>query len=161
MTSSSIAGTPTAPDVHDRLLYLFHRIRVATADAVANELSDLELTGTHALILESLHELGEAGAAELARRCLVSRQALSAPLDRLEKRGLISRPASDHSARLRPTTLTDEGRAVVATVRSRVGALEQRSREIFDSARLTEFEAMLESYASFWDNALESGTRHG
>ncbi|MCP9984811.1 hypothetical protein [Actinomadura madurae] len=65
--------------VLDRLMYVMHRIRVSTADAVTATLADLDLTGTQALILESLYEIGEAGGAELARRCLVSRQALSAP----------------------------------------------------------------------------------
>lgn len=139
--------------VLDRLMYVMHRIRVSTADAVTATLADLDLTGTQALILESLYEIGEAGGAELARRCLVSRQALSAPLDKLEKRALVSRPASHHSARVRPISLTREGRAVAEQVRERVAALEEQSRSPFEGARLDDFKGMLEAYAEFWEQA--------
>lgn len=147
--------------MEDRLIYLMHRIRVSTSDAVGAALADVGLNGTQGLIIESLDELGEVGAAELARRCLVSRQALSVPLDKLEQRGLVTRPASDHSVRVRPVSLTDEGRAVAETARRRVAALESASRESFDAEDLQRFTAMLETYAKFWDDAAATGGRHG
>ncbi|WP_432825924.1 MarR family winged helix-turn-helix transcriptional regulator [Dactylosporangium sp. CA-092794] len=156
--------TGVVPDrlVVDRLIYLMHRIRVSTSEAVGAALADVDLNGTQGLIIESLYELGEVGAAELARRCLVSRQALSAPLDKLEQRGLVSRPASHHSARVRPVSLTAEGRAVAEVARRRVAALETASREIFGTEDLQRFTAMLERYAQFWDDTAEAaGGRRG
>ncbi|MEU5095384.1 MarR family transcriptional regulator [Streptomyces sp. NPDC020996] len=141
----------------ERIMYLLNRIRVHTADVVASALSDLELTGTQALILETLLERGPTSAAELGRRCLITRQALSAPLNALERRGLVSRPRSDVSARQRPSSLTDSGRETAVSVRERVLRLERGSVQSFTAEERAALEELLRRYADFWTG--QAGSR--
>jgi DNA-binding MarR family transcriptional regulator len=143
----------------DRLMYLFHRVRVATGDAVAATLADLELNGTLALVLETLYEQGETSAAELARRCLVSRQALTAPLNQLESRGLVRRPEPAPGARVRPTTLTADGRKLAVEARSRILQLEQRSRAAVEEFGVPEIRTVLERYIASWEQLTETQAR--
>ncbi|GAB2915166.1 MarR family winged helix-turn-helix transcriptional regulator [Streptomyces heilongjiangensis] len=142
----------------ERIMYLLNRIRVQTAEVVASDLSDLGLTGTQALILETLLERGPTSAAELGRRCLITRQALSAPLNALEQRGLVSRPRSDASARQRPSSLTDRGREVAASVRRRVLQLERGSVQSFTAEERATLEQLLRRYADFWSGQAGSPT---
>lgn len=141
-----------------RVMYLIHRARVATADAVGDALADLELNGTLSLILETLYELGEASAADLARRCLVRRQALTAPLNELERRGLIRRPESATNVRVRLIALTEQGRALTEQVRERVQRLEGASLSAFEPAELPVLLELLDRYAGSWER-LAGGRR--
>jgi DNA-binding MarR family transcriptional regulator len=141
----------SAESTVDRTLYLIHRTRVATADAVADVLSDLQLNGTLALILESLYELGAAPAAQIARRCLVTRQALTAPLNDLQRRGLVQRPESAANVRVRPTELTESGREVALEVRARIRQLERAAMAEFDPAEVHALRVMLGRYAVAWE----------
>lgn len=131
-------------------MYLIHRTRIATADAINAALAELGLNGSLALILETLYELGETSAAELARRCLVTRQALTAPLNDLQARGLVHRPDSATSIRVRPTALTAEGRELTKTVRRRVRKAERASLASFGSDELAELRTLLSRYAEAW-----------
>jgi DNA-binding MarR family transcriptional regulator len=135
----------------ERIMYLIHRTRVATAEAVNAALADLGLNGSQALILETLYELGETSAAELARRCLVSRQALTAPLNELQARGLVRRPAPATNVRVRPTALTAEGRELTKIIRRRVRKAERASIASFDSGELAGLRSLLTRYAEAWE----------
>ena len=141
-------------------MYLIHRSRVATADAINAALADLDLNGSQSLILEILYELGETSAAELARRCLVTRQALTGPLNILEDRGLVRRPDSVTNVRVRPTALTAEGRALAKTARRRVQKAEQESIARFDQDELAELRRLLTKYAQAWETLAAAAAPH-
>jgi DNA-binding MarR family transcriptional regulator len=141
----------TQQETTERIMYLIHRTRIATADAINAALADLGLNGSLALILETLYELGETSAAELARRCLVTRQALTAPLNDLQARGLVHRPDSATSIRVRPTALTAEGRELTKTARRRVRKAERASIASFGSDELAELRTLLTRYAETWE----------
>jgi len=141
----------TAQETTERIMYLIHRTRIATAEAINAELADLGLNGSLALILETLYELGETSAAELARHCLVSRQALTAPLNDLQARGLLHRPDPATNVRVRPTALTAEGRELTKTVRRRVRKAERASIASFGRDELAGLRSLLTRYAEAWE----------
>ena len=148
------AATPQ--ETTERIMYLIHRTRIATAEAVNASLADLGLNGSLALILEALYELGETSAAELARRCLVSRQALTAPLNDLQARGLVRRPDPSANVRVRPTALTAEGRELTKTVRRRVRKAERASIASFGSDELAGLRSLLTRYAEAWEELADT-----
>jgi len=155
LRSASAAGEPA-----DRTMYLAHRARIATAEAVAGVLSDLRLNGSLGLILETLLELGEASAAELARRCLVTRQALTAPLNELQDRGLVHRGESAAGAKIRPVTLTVEGRALTEIVRDRTHRLERAAEREFTDDELATLRILLDKYAVGWERLATQAPVH-
>jgi DNA-binding MarR family transcriptional regulator len=145
----------------ERIMYLIHRTRVATADAINAALADLGLNGSQALILETLYELGETSAAELARRCLVSRQALTAPLNELQARGLVRRPDPATNVRVRPTALTTEGRELTKTIRRRVSKVERASLASFGGDEQAGLRSLLTRYAESWEELARGATSTG
>jgi DNA-binding MarR family transcriptional regulator len=145
------SGSDEGQETVQRTMHLIHRAKVATADTVNAGLSDLGLNGTLALMLETLYELGPLSAAELARRCLVTRQALTGPLNQLQARGLVERPESATNLRVRPTALTAEGRALTKVVRRRVRKAERLSIAPFTEAELAALRELLVRYAVSWE----------
>jgi DNA-binding MarR family transcriptional regulator len=139
-------------------MYLIHRTRIATADAINAQLADLDLNGTLALIIETLYELGETSASELARRCLVTRQALTAPLNDLEARGLVQRAEPATNVRVRPTALTQDGIALARAARRRVKKAEQRSLRSFDALELRDLRELLTRYTLAWEQLAVAGS---
>ncbi|MEU4227561.1 MarR family transcriptional regulator [Nonomuraea sp. NPDC026600] len=138
-------------------MYLIHRVRVATAETINIALADLDLNGTLSMLLEVLYELGETSAAELARNCLVTRQALTAPLNELERRGLVHRPEPSTAVRVRPITLTAAGRELAETARRRVREAERRSIASFPPDDLARFRGLLARHAAAWEDLARDG----
>lgn len=157
MASSS--GPPGGQPA-DRTMYLVHRARVATGEAVSGVLSDLQLTGTLGLILETLLEVGEASAAELARRCLVTRQALTAPLNELRSRGLVQHAAAGADARTRPLALTAQGRTVTETVSDRTRRLEAAAERELAADEMATLRILLDKYAAGWERLVSQPQVH-
>jgi DNA-binding MarR family transcriptional regulator len=141
-----------------RIMYLIHRTRVATADAINAQLADLGLNGTLALLVETLYELGETSASELARRCLVTRQAVTAPLNDLEARGLVRRPEPAANVRVRPTALTQAGLELAKAARRRVKRAEQESLRSFDPSELRELRELLTRYTLAWEQQSDAAS---
>jgi DNA-binding MarR family transcriptional regulator len=152
----TIRATVPTEQITDRTMYRLHRARVATAEAVNATLSDLKLNGTLTLVLEALDELGEASAAEIARRCLVTRQALTGPLNELQNRGLVQRPESSANVRTRPVALTALGREVSADVRGRIARLEHDAAAGLTSDELAALRDLLTRYAAGWERIAEA-----
>lgn len=156
----ALSSAPAAGEPADRTIYLVHRARIATAEAMAGVLSDLRLNGSLGLILETLLELGEASAAELARRTLVTRQALTAPLNELQARGLVHRDESAAGVKTRPVTLTAEGRALTEIVRDRTHRLERAAERDLDDDELATLRVLLDKYAAAWERLAMSPPVH-
>ncbi|MEO3855446.1 MarR family transcriptional regulator [Acrocarpospora sp. B8E8] len=135
-----------------------HRIRIATGEAVSTMLADLGLNGTLALIVETLDETGPVSAAEIARRTLVTRQALTDPLNELQRRGFVDRPPVNANAHTRPVALTDEGRALAETLRERMHLIEDRAISDMTAGEVATLRSLLARYASGWEQlAADSG----
>ncbi|TVT10175.1 MarR family transcriptional regulator [Amycolatopsis bartoniae] len=155
---SQRASRPTGK-ISDRTMNLVHRIRVATGEAVGAMLADLDLNGTQALILETLGETGATSAAELARRALVTRQALTSPLNELQSRGLVARPPGNVNARTRPVALTEDGLALVAALRERMRLIEDSATAGFAAGEIETLRTLLARYATAWEQLAADGPR--
>ena len=71
------------------------------------------LTGPQLVILQEISNLGEVTAGEVARAVSLSQATLTGILERMEKRGLLSRRRSDHDKRRVMVRITDSGKKVL------------------------------------------------
>lgn len=153
MTSSD-----SADYIASRFIYLVHRGESASTEVVSSALTDLELNGTHGLMLEVLGIHPGISAAQLARYCRVSRQAVLVPLGLLESRGLVSKTVMGEKARVKPLALTAEGARVAALVRARVAALEAQVVARFSEGERELLRELLGRYAEAWDGIRTAGS---
>ena len=106
--------------------YLLTRVGAALrTQVVTTVLEPLNLAFPQYICLRMLsHEPGLSNA-ELARGASVSRQAMNIVLQRLEDRGLVTRPDSVSSGRALPTELTQAGLDLLARTDAGVAAAER------------------------------------
>jgi DNA-binding MarR family transcriptional regulator len=106
--------------------YLLARVGAALRTQVVTTVLDpLDLAFQQYICLRMLsHESGLSNA-ELARGASVSRQAMNIVLQRLEDRGLVTRPDSVSSGRALPTELTQAGLDLLAQTDTGVAAAER------------------------------------
>ena len=71
------------------------------------------LTGPQLVILQEISSLGEVTAGEIARAVSLSQATLTGILERMEKRGLLSRRRSEHDKRRVMVRITDSGKKVL------------------------------------------------
>ena len=71
------------------------------------------LTGPQLVILQEISNHGEVTAGEIARAVSLSQATLTGILERMEKRGLLSRRRSDHDKRRVMVRITNDGRRVL------------------------------------------------
>jgi len=71
------------------------------------------LTGPQLVILQEISNLGEVTAGEIARAVSLSQATLTGILERMEKRGLLSRRRSKHDKRRVMVNITDSGKKVL------------------------------------------------
>ena len=71
------------------------------------------LTGPQLVILQEISNLGEVTAGEVARAVSLSQATLTGILERMEKRGLLSRRRSEHDKRRVMVRITDSGKKVL------------------------------------------------
>jgi DNA-binding MarR family transcriptional regulator len=95
--------------------YLLARVRSNMWNLVSQQtMAELGITSTQASILFMLGSGKCLAAAELAREYGIDASAVTRLIDRLEKRGLLSRVRSDEDRRVVRLSLTDEGYALAA-----------------------------------------------
>lgn len=120
-------SAPTTPVLADDLLLLVTRLgrrlrRVAAADAV---------TPTQRSILTTLERQGACTHGELAVVERVRPPTITAAVDRLEARGLVTRTRDATDRRVARVTLTPAGRTLLTEARrARTAYLEQRLRAL-------------------------------
>ncbi|CAN5384032.1 MarR family transcriptional regulator [soil metagenome] len=112
--------------VDQPLGYLLNRVGAALrTQVVTTVLEPLDLAFPQYICLRMLsHESGLSNA-ELARGASVSRQAMNIVLQRLQDRGLVTRPDSVSSGRALPTELTQAGLDLLARTDAGVAAAER------------------------------------
>lgn len=127
-----------------RISYLVGRadriLRYELEDALADE----NLTINALTTLSVLASRPGLSSARLARRALVSPQAMNKVIRSLEQRGLIERSTGAEGGRARATVITDEGIRVLAKVEERVDQAEAR---FLDGLTETEREQLRASLA--------------
>jgi DNA-binding MarR family transcriptional regulator len=95
--------------------YLFARVRSAMSNEVNQyTMAELGITSTQASILFMLATSKCMAAVDLAREYGIDASAVTRLIDRLEKRGLLSRVRSQEDRRVVKLDLTEEGYALVA-----------------------------------------------
>ncbi|AEA60449.1 MarR family winged helix-turn-helix transcriptional regulator [Burkholderia gladioli] len=111
-TSSSARGLSlSAYPINDSVGYLLSRVRSLMTNLVTQRTqTELGITGTQASMLFMLAVGKCSTAAELAREYAIDASAVTRLLDRVEKRGLLSRVRSHEDRRVVRLELTDEGR---------------------------------------------------
>jgi DNA-binding MarR family transcriptional regulator len=97
--------------------YLLSRVRSTLWNLVTQHtMADLGITSTQASIMFMLASGRGLAAADLAREYGIDASAVTRLIDRLEKRGLITRVRSEEDRRVVRLALTDEGRALAAQI---------------------------------------------
>lgn len=89
-------------------------------------LRPLELSTPQYACLELLRRSPGASNSELARGAFVTRQAMNTLLRGLQERGLVTRPSTVDTGRVRPTTLTPEGEQLLDEAVAAVAGIEER-----------------------------------
>lgn len=109
-----------------RLLVYIKRAEQATQAAKEAAVREVGITAVQQAALSVLSDNPGINPAELARRCLVSPQAMNSLLGRLEARGFIQRSPHPHHGSLVEIKLTEPGRAVFEEADALVAKVEQR-----------------------------------
>jgi DNA-binding MarR family transcriptional regulator len=108
-------------------LLALQRAAHATVQALAAELTDLDLTGSEINALANLADGRGRTVSELGAATGTRPTTLTSVLDRLERRGLISRGSLPADRRAVLIELTSAGRATAATIRQAVSDLDRRA----------------------------------
>jgi DNA-binding MarR family transcriptional regulator len=109
-----------------RIGYQLKRAHQAFCQVVDDALRQVGLTTAQYAVLGFLEDAGELSNAELARRCYVTPQTMNQIVASLETRHIVQRAAHPTHGRILQTSLTQQGRHLVAQAHQRVGAVEAR-----------------------------------
>ncbi len=99
--------------------------------AKSGALRDLDLSVAAYAALLAIDRTPGISPAGLARECLVTPQAINSVLKTLTERGLVERTPHPWLRHATETTLTDQGRTVLAEADERAGSVEQRLADAF------------------------------
>ncbi|KVG65746.1 MarR family winged helix-turn-helix transcriptional regulator [Burkholderia pseudomultivorans] len=112
-SSQSPASVLSSYQMNDSVGYLMSRVKSLMTNLVTQRTQEeLGITGTQASMLFMIAVGKCSTAAELAREYGIDASAVTRLLDRVEKRGLLSRVRSIEDRRVVRLELTDEGRAL-------------------------------------------------
>lgn len=109
-----------------RLLVYVKRAEQATQAAKEAAVREVGITAVQQAALSVLSDNPGINPAELARRCMVSPQAMNSLLGRLEARGYVQRSPHPHHGSLVEIKLTEPGRAVFEEADALVAKVEHR-----------------------------------
>jgi DNA-binding MarR family transcriptional regulator len=108
------------------LSYLVGRLDRVVRSAIADVVREQALSVGQYTVLSVLGHRGELSNAQLARRSLVSPQAMNEVLLNLETRGFVERHGDPTHGRIRQTILTEMGRAALDICNGRVAEVEAK-----------------------------------
>ncbi|MDF1749025.1 MAG: MarR family transcriptional regulator [Alphaproteobacteria bacterium] len=109
------------------LIRRLHQIHTAL---FAQECGDQNITPVMYSVLSALQQTGAVDQTTLANAVAIDKTNMTDILDRLKKRGLIKRRVSTSDRRIRLTTLTDEGREMLAVLDARAKRAHERTIEV-------------------------------
>lgn len=120
------------------------RVKALMTEALDQQLAPFDITAAQYIILTSL-ALGEAdSAATLCRGISYDPGAMTRMLDRLERRGLISRVPHPNDRRAANLELTDEGRAVYPQLKAVSMTLSNQFLKGFTHEEVKQLEVFLQ-----------------
>jgi len=130
-------SAPTTDALAGSLLELWQHV---LRGGLGRTFSQLEALGLGLPQLKTLDALdlyeGEPTVKDLAERLCLSLPGMSRNVDDLQRRGLLERREDEHDRRMKRLRLTEEGRAVLATVNSaRLAGLEAFTTTLPDDQR--------------------------
>ncbi|MEM7058549.1 MAG: MarR family transcriptional regulator [Pseudomonadota bacterium] len=102
---------------------LLHRTMQAVMPPFREIFADHDLTDQQWRVLRAMWELDRLSMVDLAAATVLPAPSLVGIVDRLEKRGLVSRIRSESDRRLVYLVATDQGRALYADVEPRISAI--------------------------------------
>jgi len=117
-----------APD-RQSFVYLIGRLNRGIQPALTQALSPFDLSLPEFTTLSVLERKPGLSNAQLARRALITPQAMIQVLRRLEERGLVTRKVDPSHARILRSSLTAKGRRLVESAGTAVDAVEDRLLE--------------------------------
>ncbi|OEV12114.1 DNA-binding MarR family transcriptional regulator [Streptomyces sp. Amel2xB2] len=112
--------------VDESVGYVLKKAATALRAAMTGALRPLDLTVPQYACLEVLRQKPGLTGSELARAVFVTRQSMNLVLKGLERRGLLTRPATPSHGKALPTELTPAGREQLAAAHHAVNAVEKR-----------------------------------
>lgn len=132
-------------------LLALQRATHATLHLIAGELVDLDLTASEINALANLADGRGRTVSQLGSAVGARPTTLTSVLDRLERRGHITRGTLAGDRRSVLIQLTDSGRAAAAVIRQTLADLENRALDGLPAGAITGFHAVL-------DALIEAGT---
>jgi DNA-binding MarR family transcriptional regulator len=145
-----IESTPVA-EIYDPKKYdpkggiggLLSRVKAKLVDALDAELAPLDISAAQYVILVNLAS-GVDSSSGLCKSVSYDPGAMTRMLDRLERKGLISRVRCSEDRRVARLALTDEGKAVYPQVVERAATVLNRSLRGFSPGDVKQLEALLQ-----------------
>ena len=126
-------------------LLALQRATHATLQVLAAELVDLDLTASEINALANLADGRGRTVSELGAAVGIRPTTLTSVLDRLERRGHISRGSRPGDRRVVLIELTASGQATAGTIREAIAALEARALEALPATALAGFRDALDA----------------
>lgn len=106
--------------------HLIRRLQQVSTQVFAQKMQDhgVDLTSVQFAALDAIRAHPGADQAGIAARIAYDRATIGGVIDRLEKKGLVTRAVSDQDKRARVVTLTDAGADMVARIHPVVAGLQ-------------------------------------
>lgn len=117
----------------------------ATLHVITTELAGLDLTASEINVLANLADGGGRTVSELAAATGTRPTTLTSVLDRLERRGHVTRGSRAADRRSVLIELTDSGRAAAAVIAATLTDLENRALKDLPAAAVAGFRAVLDA----------------
>ena len=127
---------------------LLHRTMHAVMPPYREIFADHDLTDQQWRVLRALWEFDRLSMVDLAAQTVLPPPSLVGIVDRLEKRGLVSRIRSETDRRLVYLTATEQGRALHAEVEPRIDAIQEDLRARATEAEWAELDRILSKIAT-------------
>lgn len=127
---------------------LLHRTMHAVMPPFREIFADHDLTDQQWRVLRALWEFDRLSMVDLAAQTVLPSPSLVGIVDRLEKRGLVSRIRSETDRRLVYLVATDQGRALHAEIEPRINAIHDDLRARATETEWSELNRILTKIAS-------------
>lgn len=145
-------------DTTDHIMWLLKQAAHSTRQAVNSAIRSHGVTTEQLGVLKRLADTPGLSGADLARRLLITPQAVQLALATLERRGLIERKPDANHGRILRSYLTEEGLQVSTDCHAEALTCEEKLLDVFDAAEqemLREFLRRLVERAPAEDDAVE------
>lgn len=127
--------------------YLLRQAQQALRHALDAAVTDLGITSPQYSVLSMIELAPGSSGVEIADQMMLTPQTVNGILLALDRGGLVERRPDQGDKRALQAYLTDAGRALTATARTRVSAVEERMTSLLTAVRRRQFNEALVSCA--------------